>query len=150
LFVCVVVNCVCIINQIIVSLLLKAFVYVIRFINAKQDFLKVGFICSCILKDTFWYITKCFKKLHLILTLRLSGKWWVILYTVRLQIKYCTYANCLWSCKLYLNFKSPSSTILIIVDSLSLLLFVFAAYVSVKMFVAWIMVARIYVPSIYT
>jgi len=44
--------------------------------------------------------------------------------------------------EIYLNFKSPSSsTILIIVDSSSLLLFVSATYVSMKTFV---MVARIY------
>jgi len=47
--------------------------------------------------------------------------------------------------ELYLNFKSPSSSaILIIVDSLSLLLFISVAYVSVKAFVALIMVAHIY------
>jgi len=62
LFICVIVNCVnfyCIINQIIISLLLKVFVYVIRLIPsiaAKQNFLKVWFICLCILRDNLWYI----------------------------------------------------------------------------------------------
>jgi len=85
--VCVIVNCVCVINQII-SLLLKVFVYVIRLIPglaAKQDFLKVRFICSCVLRDMLWCISKRFKKFCPILTCHLSGKWWIKLYTVWLK-----------------------------------------------------------------
>jgi len=49
----------------------RACVCIIRLIPgiaAKQGFLKVTFICLCILRDTIWYIIKCFKKFFLIMT----------------------------------------------------------------------------------
>jgi len=56
--------------------------------SRQTRFLKVRFICLCVSRDTLWYIIKHFKKFCTILTSHLSGKWWVKLYTLRLQIKY--------------------------------------------------------------